>query len=122
MTVTSTRDSVLSTEAGRPTPRPSSQSVSTSAKASPAKAAPRKPDRVMAIWMVERKPEGSSTSFSSLGADLSPSSAIIRSFPAFREMTAISVMAKKALMRIRTACTSSCWGILSKKILSFKIR
>ena len=30
--VTATRDTVLSTEAGRPTPRPSSQSVSTSAK------------------------------------------------------------------------------------------
>ena len=69
--------------------------------------------------MVERKPEGSSTSFKSRGAVLSPSSASIRSLPGFREITAISVMAKKALMRIRMACKSSCWGILSKNVLSF---
>ena len=59
------------------------------------------------------------TIFRSLGAERSPSSAIMRSLPALREMTAISVMAKKALTRIRMTCKSSCWGILSKSVLSF---
>jgi len=51
------------------------RSTSGSEKLSAAKALPRKPASVMAIWMVERKPEGSSIIFSSLAAFLSPSSA-----------------------------------------------
>ena len=39
---------------------------------SAAKAEPRKPASVMPIWMVERKPAGCSSIFSSLGASLSP--------------------------------------------------
>ena len=105
--VTTTREMVSSTDAGMPTPRLRSQAVKYSAKASPAKAAPRKPDRVMAIWMVDKKPELSSTMCSSLGASLSPSSSSFRSLLAFSEITAISVAAKNALIKIRMIWTSS---------------
>ena len=73
------------------------------------------------LRMVERKPEGSSTILRSFGAILSPSSASFRIRVGLREMTAISVMAKNALSRIRHSCKISCWGILSKKILSFMV-
>ena len=99
--VTTTRAMVSSTEAGMGTPRPISQTVRYSAKLSPAKAAPRKPESVMAIWMVDKKLELSSTMRSSLGASLSPSSSSLRSLLALSEITAISVAAKNALIRIR---------------------
>ena len=86
------------------TPRSStSHFTSGSEKLSAAKAEDRKPARVMAIWMADRKLSGAWVSLSSFSAFLSPSSACFLSLVSDREMTAISAAAKKALMRMRTA-------------------
>ena len=58
--------------------------------------------------MVERNRVGSSIIFSILTAFLSPSSALAFTFFSFREMTAISVAAKKAFNRISISCKSNC--------------
>ena len=68
---------------------------------------------------MERKPDGSSTSFMSFPAFLSPSSSILRSFAGLRDITAISVMAKKALIIISISCSSNCCGMELKNYLSF---
>ena len=68
------------------------------ARLSAAKAEPRKPARVMPIWMVERNPVGCSTMCRRRAAFLSPSSAWWRITASLREMTAISVAAKYALI------------------------
>ena len=88
-------------------PRPYTPSTIYPAKLSAANALPRKPDRVMAIWMVDRNAEGVSTIFRSRFARLSPSSSIFFSFVAFRDTTAISVAAKNAFSPIRTTCNNS---------------
>ena len=96
--------------------------TSGSEKFSAAKALPKNPARVIPIWIVDKNPDGSSTILSMRPAFLSPSSIIFRSFPGFREMTAISVAAKKAFSAIKTTC-KSIWGpIVSKKIPPNKIK
>ena len=82
-----------------------------SAKLSAAKAEPKKPAKVMPIWMVERKRVGSSIILSILAAFLSPSSASARTFFSFMDITAISVAAKNALRKIRISCNNSCFNI-----------
>ena len=59
----------------------------------------------MATWMVDRKAEESSTMLNSFPAILFPSSCIFRSLVAFRDTTAISVPAKKALTNISITCS-----------------
>ena len=60
----------------------------------------------MAICMVERNVVGVSAIFSISAARLSPASASRRSLFSFREMRAISVAAKMALMAMKTNCSS----------------
>ena len=78
-----------------------SQATRCSERTSAEKAAPKNPARVMPIWIVERKPDWFSTMYKSFFAFLSPSSASFLSWIVLRDITAISVPAKKALTRIR---------------------
>ena len=87
-----------------------------SAKLSAAKAEPKKPASVMPIWMVERNWVGVSMMRSIFFARLSPSEARARTFFSFREITAISVAAKKALHKINTICRSNCFNIVQKNL------
>ena len=57
--VITTTESVFSVERGIPIPRPMRNSTSGSEKLSAANALPRKPDKVMATWIVERNFDGS---------------------------------------------------------------
>jgi hypothetical protein len=76
---------------------PTTQLVRGSAKLSAAKAEPRKPARVIAIWIAERNAVGSSESFKSFLAFLSPSSAARRRRLVLSHTSAISADAKNAL-------------------------
>ena len=91
--------------AGTPTPRLTSQLTRPSEKFSAAKALPRKPDRVMATWIVARKRAGWLVRRASRTARLSPSAAIRASLASLIEITAISALAKTALSRIRNTCS-----------------
>ena len=103
MMVTSTTMMVLSAPTGRAVKCRSftSQFTRGSAKLSAAKAAFRKPARVMAIWMADRKLSGACIRDRSFLAFRSPSSACFFSLVSDREMTAISAAAKKALIAVR---------------------
>ena len=75
---------MLSSVAGETdTPRPTSQSTSRSEKLSAANALPRKPDSVMATWMVARNFAGSAVSFASRYARRSPFAANLFSLFSF---------------------------------------
>ena len=102
MMVTKMTISVLSTPTGMAvTPRScTSQFTRGPAKLSAAKAAFRKPAKVMAIWMADRKLSGACINASSFFAFLSPSSACFLNFVSDREITAISDAAKKALIAV----------------------
>ena len=78
-----------------------SQDTRYSERTSAEKAAPRKPASVIPIWIVERKPDWFSIILISFWAFLSPSSASFLSWMELRDITAISVPAKKAFTRIR---------------------
>ena len=91
-----------------------SQFTKYSEKLSAAKALPKKPDKVMAIWIVDKKSEGSLFSFNNLSALLSPSSIFLFKSAVFKEMTAISLAAKNAFTNIKITCNSICKGIESK--------
>ena len=81
-------------ERGRVRPTAANRPVSEAAKLSVAYALPRKPERVIAIWMVERNLVGTSEIFFSLTARLSPSSISLLMWFSLTEMTAISAQAK----------------------------
>ena len=102
MITTATASSVA---AGICTPRPNSQSTKPSEKFSAAKALPRKPDRVMATWIVARKRAGWLVKRANRIARLSPAAAIFASLASLIEITAISALAKTALSRIRKTCS-----------------
>ena len=89
------------------TPRLSTQSTSGSEKPSAANAEPRKPDNVMATWMVARNLAGSLVSLNRRLARLSPWSAIRSSLVSFMESTANSAQAKIAFSAISTNCKIS---------------
>ena len=81
-------------ERGRP--KLVSQSARESEKFSEAKALPRNPDNVIAIWMVERNFSGWLVSRRRRAAFLFPCSAIFSSFVSLKDRTAISALAKIA--------------------------
>ena len=88
-------------------PSPITQSVSIPAKLSAAKALPRKPDSVIATWMVARNRAGCFISPSSFTAVLSPWAAIRASLLSLMLIIAISAVANTAFSPIRTAWSSS---------------
>ena len=94
--------SVFNVERGIPTPAPMSRSTSGSEKLSAANALPRKPDRVMATCMVDRKRDGSLIRWLSRMAFLLPSSASFAIFVSLVESTAISALANIAFNAIST--------------------
>ena len=102
---------VSSVLAGIPTPRPTNQSTSNSEKLSAAKALPRKPDNVMATWIVAKNRAGCTVSLRSRAAFRLPSAAIRSSLVSFTDSTAISAQAKTALRPISKTCSRSCHKI-----------
>ena len=70
---------------------------------SAAKALPKKPERVIATWMVARNLAGSRVRRKSRPARLLPCSAMRSSLASFTVSTAISALAKMALRAMRTA-------------------
>ena len=68
----------------------------------------KNPASVMAICMVERKREGSCSSFSTSAAFLSPSSALCVSFPGLTDTRAISAPAKNAFRAVSNTSISNC--------------
>jgi hypothetical protein len=72
------------------------------AKLCEADAAVRNPAKVTPIWIVDRKPDESAVSLTIFCAALCPDSAILRTLLSLSEIMAISLIAKKALIRIRT--------------------
>ena len=104
MSTTATASSVA---AGTGTPRLKSQATSPSEKFSAAKALPRKPDRVMATWMVAKKRAGWLVRRARRAARLSPEAASRARRVSFMEMTAISAQANTALRPMRAACSKS---------------
>ena len=87
------------------------QSTNGSEKLSAANALPKNPAKVIPIWMVDKNLAGVSEIFRIFLADLSPLSACFRSLLVFKDITAISLAAKKAFNAINTTCllyTSRC--------------
>ena len=89
------------------TPRERIQSTKGSEKLSAAKALPRKPERVIATWIVARNLAGSLVKRNNLFALLFPSCAIRSSFVSLIDNTAISALAKTAFKKINTACNNN---------------
>ena len=106
--VMTTTAMLLSTAGLMVLPPLTSQVTMRLAKLSAANALPKKPARVMPTWMVERNWVGAAVMASSLFAPLSPSSTMRWILLSLRESTAISVIAKNALMAISTACRINC--------------
>ena len=91
----------FSTFSGMGIPVPINKAVKGSEKLSAAKALFKKPDRVIATYMVAKNLDGWFVSFESLTARLSPSPVIFFNFELFMEMTAISALAKIAFSTIK---------------------
>ena len=83
------------------------------AKLSAANAEPRKPDNVIATWMVARNLAGSLVRRNRRFARLSPWSAILSNFVSFMESTAISAQAKTAFNAITIICNKNNTNILT---------
>ena len=92
--------------AGMGTPASTSMATNGSEKLSAAKALPRKPDRVMAIWMVAKNWAGRLVRRARRTARLSPWETSWASLLSLMEIMAISAQAKMAFKAIRTICSS----------------
>ena len=106
MRVIATTAMVLSVAGGRLMPREMAHATKGPEKWLAANALPRKPERVMATWMVAKNFEGSRVSLPSRLARRLPSSAIFLSLVSLMESTAISALANMALRAIRMTCKS----------------